>query len=167
MRQTRFDDFHCSLARALEAAGDWWAPLILRDLFAGVNHFDELVEDLGISRNLLTTRLTALMERGLVIAQPYGAHPGRFEYTLTESGSELVVVLMALTAWGDRWDTPPGGPPITFSHHDHKCVPQVVCHQCGERLELADVKGHRGPGGRIAAGTRLIGTKLHPAFTAD
>ena len=69
MRQTRFDDFHCSLARALEAAGDWWAPLILRDLFAGVNHFDELVEDLGISRNLLTTRLTALMERGLEIGR--------------------------------------------------------------------------------------------------
>jgi DNA-binding HxlR family transcriptional regulator len=161
MRQTSFRDFHCSLSRALEAAGDWWSPLILRDVFAGLRRFDELVEDLGISRNLLTLRLAALVEDGLLEKRTYGPHPNRFEYGLTEAGSEFVVVLMAMTAWGDRWQTPEGGPPITFSHHDHACTPTIVCDQCGEAIDVADVKGHVGPGGRVAPGTSLIGFKLH------
>ena len=60
MRQTSFTEFHCSLARSLEVVGDWWTPLIVRDVAVGLNRFDEMVEDLGISRNLLTKRLADL-----------------------------------------------------------------------------------------------------------
>lgn len=48
----------CSLARSLEVVGDWWSPLVLRDLFLGLNRFDQLVDDLGISPHLLTAAST-------------------------------------------------------------------------------------------------------------
>ncbi len=162
MRQTSFEDFHCSLARSLEAVGDWWSPLILRDLAVGLSRFDELVEDLGISRNLLTTRLTNLVAHGLVERRPCPDHATRVEYILTSAGHDLVGVLMALTAWGDRWRTPPGGPPIEFHHHGHECVPVVTCQQCGETVDSEHITFRVGPGGRPAAGTALIGTRMQP-----
>lgn len=56
----------CSLARTLELVGDWWSPLIVRDLFLGIGRFDDLTEDLGISRNLLTRRLKLLIDNGII-----------------------------------------------------------------------------------------------------
>ena len=96
----------CSLARALEWIGDWWTPLILRDLFLGVKRFDALAEDLGVSRNLLTRRLKGLEENGMILRRAYQERPRRFEYVLTEAGRDLVPILIALTAWGDRWAQP-------------------------------------------------------------
>jgi DNA-binding HxlR family transcriptional regulator len=160
MRQTSFADFHCSLARTLDAVGDWWAPLILRDLFVGIRRFDELVEDLGISRNLLTDRLANLIEHGVVDTSHYSDHARRVEYHLTESGRELATVLMALTAWGDRWQTPAGGAPIWFRHRDHRCEPQVACGTCHEPIDAADITFRPGPGGRVAKGTALIGSRI-------
>ena len=61
---------HCSLARSLELVGDWWNPLILRDVALGVTRFEDLVADLGMSRNLLTTRLSDLVEGGLLERKP-------------------------------------------------------------------------------------------------
>jgi DNA-binding HxlR family transcriptional regulator len=160
VRQTSFLDFHCSLARALEAVGDWWSPLIVRDLFVGIHRFDELVEDLGISRNLLTDRLATLIERGVVRADRYSDHARRVEYTLTESGRELATILMTLTAWGDRWQTPAGGPPIRFRHHNHRCDPQIVCGTCHEKIDADDVSFRPGPGGTQAPGTMVIAQRI-------
>jgi DNA-binding HxlR family transcriptional regulator len=162
VRQTSFEDFHCSLARSLEAVGDWWSPLILRDLAVGLRRFDELVEDLGISRNLLIDRLNTLVGHGIVARQPYPDHATRVEYVLTPAGHELIAVLMALTAWGDRWRTPEGGPPIEFHHDDHQCVPVVACRACAAPVDAEHVTFRAGPGGRTAPGTMLIGSRLHP-----
>jgi DNA-binding HxlR family transcriptional regulator len=162
MRQTSFEDFHCSLARALEVVGDWWSPLILRDLAIGVRRFDELIEDLGLSRNLLTDRLTTLVHHGIVERRPIEGHATRVEYVLTIAGHELLNVLMALTAWGDRWRTPEFGPPIEFHHHGHQCLPTVSCQTCGEALDSRAITFRAGPGGRIAPGTMLVGTHMEP-----
>ncbi|HLI01038.1 MAG TPA: helix-turn-helix domain-containing protein, partial [Acidimicrobiales bacterium] len=77
MRQTSFAEMHCSLGRSLEVVGDWWSPLILRDLALGPRRFDELAVDLGISRNLLTTRLEQLVAAGVVARRRYQEHPPR------------------------------------------------------------------------------------------
>src|SRR5436190_2349782 len=129
MRQTSFAGFHCSLARSLEVVGDWWTPLILRDLFLGLDRFEDLIADLGISRNLLTARLATLVEHGVVERRRYSERPPRDRYLLTEAGRQLVPILTALTAWGDRRATPPGGPPVLFQHQacGHVCTPQPVC----------------------------------------
>ncbi len=162
MRNTSFASMHCSLAQSLELIGDWWTPLVLRDLYLGLNRFDQFVTDLGISRNLLTDRLTTLVDGGLVRRTPYQQNPVRYSYELTGAGRELVPILMALTAWGDRWATPPAGQPIRFTHTNCGKVttPTVSCSECGEALEMGDVEPSPGPGGRTAPGTALIASVL-------
>lgn len=162
MRNTSFASMHCSLAQSLELIGDWWTPLVLRDLYLGLNRFDQFVADLGISRNLLTDRLSTLVDGGLVRRTPYQQNPVRHSYELTEAGRELVPILMALTAWGDRWATPPAGQPIRFTHTTcgKLTTPTVCCSECGETLEMADVAPSPGPGGRTAPGTALIASVL-------
>ncbi|MFC6159859.1 winged helix-turn-helix transcriptional regulator [Kribbella jiaozuonensis] len=162
MRNTNFASMHCSLAQSLELIGDWWTPLVLRDLYLGLNRFDQFVTDLGISRNLLTDRLTKLVDGGLVRRTPYQQNPVRYSYELTEAGKELVPILMALTAWGDRWATPPAGQPIRFTHTTcgKQTTPTVSCSECGEALTMDEVAPLPGPGGRTAPGTALIASVL-------
>jgi DNA-binding HxlR family transcriptional regulator len=160
VRQTSFAEFQCSIARTMEAVGDWWSPLILRDVFVGVNRFDDLATDLGISRNLLTRRLDHLVEAGVLDRVPYQDRPVRHEYVLTESGRELVPLLVGLMAWGDRWQTPDGGPPAIVGHHGHPVRPQVTCADCGEPIVATELTVTGGPGGRIAPGTTIIGALL-------
>jgi DNA-binding HxlR family transcriptional regulator len=160
MRNTSFAQMHCSLARSLEVMGDWWSPLVLRDLYLGLDRFDQLVTDLGISRNLLTDRLATLVDAGLVQREAYQDRPVRYAYNLTEAGRELVPVLLALTAWGDRWATPEDGPPIRFRHDTcgRMTTPTVCCSECGDPLSTSTVTPRQGPGGRTAPGTALIAT---------
>ncbi|HEY0474208.1 MAG TPA: helix-turn-helix domain-containing protein [Kribbella sp.] len=160
MRNTSFAEMHCSLAQSLEVMGDWWTPLILRDLYLGLDRFDQLVTDLGISRNLLTARLAALVESGVITRTPYQDNPVRSAYALTEAGRDLIPILIALTAWGDRWFTPDGGPPIRFTHETcgHRTTATVSCSACGNPLAADDVTPSPGPGGRTAPGTALIAT---------
>ena len=66
MKKISFSDMRCSLARSLDVIGDWWTPLIVRDIFLGVTRFDDIAEDLGISRNLLTRRLKHLVGKGVL-----------------------------------------------------------------------------------------------------
>lgn len=162
MRQTSFADMHCSLARSLEMVGDWWSPLILRDLSLGLRRFDELADDLGISRNLLTRRLADLTAHGVIERHAYQQHPPRYDYALTASGRELIPILQALTAWGDRWAHPPGGPPLRFRHTPcgHEFTPTVACSNCGDPIDADLVEPLPGPGGAIAPGTRLVGELL-------
>lgn len=152
----------CSMARGLELIGDWWSPLIIRDLFLDVRRFDELVEDLGISRNLLTTRLKSLVENGIVRRVAYRQRPTRYEYHLTEVGRDLVPVLLALTAWGDRWARPKEGSPILFVHKGcgRQFLPQVTCSACGEAITAGTVTALPGPGGAARRGTRLLARRL-------
>ena len=152
-----FDGFHCSLARSLFVMGDRWSPLILRDLYLGVDRFDQLVVDLGISRNLLSDRLSHLVGHGVVARERYQERPARDRFVLTGAGADLVPVLIALTVWGDRWRTPPDGPPILFRHDGHDCHPVVACSACSQPLTVATIEPVPGPGGRSAPGTAIVG----------
>ena len=71
MRKASFADMNCSIAQSLEIIGEWWTLLILRDSFLGVRRFDDFVDRLGISRNVLTTRLDTLVDAGLLERRPY------------------------------------------------------------------------------------------------
>ncbi|HKQ54827.1 MAG TPA: helix-turn-helix domain-containing protein [Methyloceanibacter sp.] len=155
----------CSLARGLELIGDWWSPLLVRDLYLGVTRFDDLVEDLGISRNLLTRRLQALIRNGVIERMAYQSRPTRYEYRLTEAGRDLVPVIMALTEWGDRWAQPKEGSPILFTHKTcgHRFRPQVTCPECGEAIRSDTVIARPGPGGAAKRGTMVVAKRLRRA----
>jgi DNA-binding HxlR family transcriptional regulator len=95
----------CSIVGALEALGDTWSVLVLRELFFGVRRFNDIQADLGISRSVLADRLARLVELGVIRAVPY-QEPGtrvRNEYRLTRKGVGLQPMIVALKEWGDEY----------------------------------------------------------------
>jgi len=162
MKKVSFSEMRCSLARSLDAVGDWWTLLIVRDVYLGVTRFDDLAEDLGISRNLLTRRLKHLVDRGVLKREAYRARPVRHDYRLTASGIDLVPVLLAMTAWGDRWAQPVEGQPIRFVHRNcgKAFEAKVTCSACGESLRAEDVTALPGPGGAELPGTMVVASRL-------
>jgi DNA-binding HxlR family transcriptional regulator len=102
MQRKSFGTMQCPIARSLERVGEWWSILILRDALAGMTRFDEFQKSLGIAPNMLTRRLAALVEAGLLERHRYSEHPPRDEYRLTERGRDFRPVLLAMLAWGNR-----------------------------------------------------------------
>src|SRR6201996_862482 len=99
MQRKSFGRMACPIARSLERVGEWWSILILRDAFYGLTRFDEFQTSLGIAPNILTRRLNALVESGLLERRRYSERPERFEYILTERGEDFRPVLWTLVAW--------------------------------------------------------------------
>src|SRR3954466_167077 len=99
MKRKNLEHDVCPVARSLEAAGDAWSMLIVRDAFAGKRRFGEFVDSLGIARNILTVRLRKLVGLGVLEQVPVEGSP-HHEYVLTEKGRGLFLVLVALGQWG-------------------------------------------------------------------
>ncbi|WP_243048238.1 helix-turn-helix domain-containing protein [Dyella sp. RRB7] len=108
MQRKRFEDMTCPIARSLERVGEWWSMLILRDAFYGLTRFDEFQSSLGIAPNMLSRRLGALVEAGLLERRRYSERPVRYEYVLTPRGLDFRPVLLSLMAWGSRHFAPEG-----------------------------------------------------------
>lgn len=143
MDAREFDSETCSVARAVEVLGDRWTVLVLRDVFNGVRRFDDLAHHLGIARDVLTRRLAALVDHGVLERVPYqedGART-RYEYRLTAAGWDLRPVLIALLDWGDAYRRGRRGSPMS-----------VVHSACGTPVHavLRCEKGHR-----VTPSTRL------------
>lgn len=102
MQRTNFSEARCPIARSLERVGEWWSILILRDAFLGITRFDDFQTSLGIAPNMLTRRLRALTDAGLLERQRYHDKPPRYEYVLTPRGRDFRSVMLALMAWGNR-----------------------------------------------------------------
>jgi DNA-binding HxlR family transcriptional regulator len=148
MLPNRYDNQVCSIAGALAVVGERWSLLIVRDVFLGLRRFDEIQSDLGIARNVLQTRLTRLLEQGVLKKRLYRERPPRYEYHLTEKGLDLWPTMVALMTWGDSHAAPAGGPPVVLEHRD--CGGAVddhrICEACGARLSVRDVRALVGPG---------------------
>jgi DNA-binding HxlR family transcriptional regulator len=108
MQRKSFDKMPCPIARSLERVGEWWSMLIMRDALHGFTRFDEFQKSLGIAPNMLTRRLNALVEAGLLERRRYSEHPPRDEYVPTARGRDFRPVLIALMAWGNRHFAPEG-----------------------------------------------------------
>jgi DNA-binding HxlR family transcriptional regulator len=138
---------NCSAARALEVVGERWSLLIIRDaLFRGVKRFNDFQRSLKVAPNILANRLDGFVAAGLMTLHQYGNSTQQREYLLTEKGRGLQPVIIALTAWGDRWYAP-DGPPITFVHTG--CGTPVRqdthCPACSTTLNPDDVHTEPGP----------------------
>jgi DNA-binding HxlR family transcriptional regulator len=108
MQRKSFGNMQCPVARSLERVGEWWSILILRDAFHGLTRFDQFQKSLDIAPNMLTRRLGALVESGLLARRRYSERPPRDEYVLTERGRDFRPVLLALLAWGNKHFAPEG-----------------------------------------------------------
>src|SRR5271165_1759174 len=115
MQRTRFTAMDCPIARSLERVGEWWSILVLRDALGGMTRFDEFEKSLKIAPNMLTRRLTALVESGMLEKRRYCERPPRDEYVLTDRGRDFRPVLLALLAFGNRHFAPEG-PSVEIVH---------------------------------------------------
>lgn len=133
----------CSIARTLEVISDRWTILILRDAFRGVRRFDAFQRDLGIARNLLTDRLTKLVDHGVLEKRLYQDHPPRYEYRLTRKGIDLSPALVALMRWGDKW-LAEGDPPVSLLHDrcGHPLDQAFVCWTCDETVTPLGIRSN-------------------------
>ena len=73
MQRTRFSTMDCPIASSLDRVGEWWSILILRDALGGMTRFEEFQKSLNIAPNMLTRRLTALVDAGMMEKRRYCA----------------------------------------------------------------------------------------------
>lgn len=137
MRRTRFDDWDCPIARTVDLLGDWWTPMVVRSSFLGARRFEQFTEQLGIPRNILTERLSRLVQVGVLEKILYQERPPRFEYRLTEKGVALYDVLVSMHQWGLDWFEWPEGPPVELVDRTsgRRLEPMLVDRGSGERLD--------------------------------
>jgi len=101
----------CPIGRGLARVGDVWSMLILRDAALGATRFDQFRAGLGVAPNILSRRLKALTEDGLLEKRRYSERPPRDEYVLTAAGRDFLPVLQLLGEWARKHHG--GGAPMT------------------------------------------------------
>ena len=139
---------NCGIGQALEAFGDWWTLLIVRDAFFGVRRFGDFERSLGIAKNVLSARLQHLVDHGVLARVDVGSDGERFEYRLTEKGEALLPVLTALREWSDDWVFGRGNEPVIVrDRRTGRRVPRLrVTDADGAPLARRDLRMTPGPG---------------------
>src|SRR3954471_20583329 len=156
MQHTRLAAMPCPIARGLDRVGEWWSILILRDAFAGLTRFEEFRDSLGIAPNMLTRRLNALVEAGLLERHRYSERPPRHEYRLTARGSDFRPVLLAMLAWGNRHFAPEGASvQIVDAATGLPAEPEIVDRATGRPLRAPDFRVVAGPAAGPSTHRRL------------
>ena len=146
MRRKSFGNMQCPIARSLERVGEWWSILILRDASLGLRRFDEFQQSLGIAPNILTRRLKALVEAGLLQRRRYSEHPPRDEYVLTAAGRDFRPVLWALLAWGNKHFAPEGPSVVVVNAETGApAEPLLIDRNSGRPLVSPDFRSAAGP----------------------
>ena len=136
-----FEDQNCSIASALALVGERWTLLVMREVLLGRRRFREIRRQTGIAPNILSDRLSTLVEHGLLRLGEDGS------YTPTRKGVDVQPVLVALMQWGDKYAAP-AGPPRVLVHAacGHDADPQLRCAHCEEVLDPRSVLVRPGPG---------------------
>jgi DNA-binding HxlR family transcriptional regulator len=146
MKRKSLGNMQCPIARSLERVGEWWSILILRDAFLGLTRFDQFQKSLEIAPNILSRRLNALVEAGLLERRRYSEHPPRDEYVLTERGQDFRPVLWSLIAWGNRHFAPEGpSVQVVDAETGAPADPVLVDRKSGRLLTGPDFDSAAGP----------------------
>lgn len=107
-RQAALQSSECPVARTLEAIGERWTLLIIRDAFDGVTRFSEFQKNLGLAKNILAARLKLLTELGLFTQQPAADGSAYKDYLLTERGRAVFPLIVCMRQWGEQHLFKPG-----------------------------------------------------------
>lgn len=139
----------CGIAATTAVIGERWSSLVIRESFFRTRRFDEFERRLGIAPNILSQRLTRLVDHGILTRAPYQERPVRHEYRLTDKGLDIYPIPLALLNWGDRW-LAHGRSPIALTHRPcgQHFTGQLSCGSCDQPINRADVQfspeTHRG-----------------------
>jgi DNA-binding HxlR family transcriptional regulator len=149
MRSKSFDGMACSIAGVLEAIGDRWAVLILRDLSLGLARYEDLRRSTGVTNATLSDRLKHLEDNELIGRRRYQVDPERYEYVLTAKGRDTMLLMQALLQVGDKWAVSGNaGPPLEFVNRKTGGAVKLamVDQETGQRVRAEDLLPQEGPG---------------------
>jgi len=133
VKRTSLAGAECPVARSLDAIGDWWSLLIVRDAFDGVRRFGEFQKSLGVAKNILAARLKALVADGVLESVPASDGSAYQEYALTAKGRGLFPVVVGLRQWGEEY--------LFARSEPHSVLIDSVLGKPVRRLELRSQDG--------------------------
>lgn len=141
---TRATSTSCPIAATLEVLGEKWTLLILRDIYRGINRFNDLEASLRCPRNLLSARLKKLVDHGVLLEERYH-EPGRrarMAYVLSDKGEDLALVLCSLQQWGLK-HLPQNMNSVSYSHASCEAPVSaaLICAR-GHRIEADSLIPH-------------------------
>lgn len=162
MSKVRFSDHECPLARALDEIGDWWTLLVIREVMYGNSRFEAFRSQLGISRAVLSDRLSRLVQAGILERKTYADDKRAADYSLTEKGRDLWPVIVAMLHWSKQHvvdsDVVSGVSRISGKPIDRICAVDTQ----GEIIETADTQLMAG-----GDASEHLRARLQAAFASD
>ena len=140
MKRTSLDGDACPIARSLDAIGDWWSMLIIRDALLGRHRFGEFQKSLGLAKNILASRLRTLVDEGILAHAPASDGSAYQEYVLTDKGRGIFPIMVALRQWSEAFDDHPEDiATILVDRKNGRPVRKLELRsQDGRLLEMAD-----------------------------
>ncbi|TDD13309.1 transcriptional regulator [Kribbella turkmenica] len=124
----------CPVARAVDVIGDRWSLLIVRDAFDGISRFSEFQRNLGLAKNILSSRLRELVAHGILEVLPAADGSAYHEYALTQRGRDLFTILVSLRQWGEGH--------LFDEDEPHSVLLDVKNERPLRKLEVTDAGGH-------------------------
>ncbi len=150
----------CPVALSLEHVGEWWSLLIMRDALQGLRRFDEFSKSLAIAPNMLARRLNALVDAGLLERRAYSTKPLRHEYVPTQRGRDLIGVIFALIAWGNKhFGGSEDSVRVVEKTSGRTVQPMMVDVETGTVVPWEDCEVAAGPGASEDMRERIAGIK--------
>ena len=130
----------CPVARTLDVISDRWSLMIIRDAFDDIRRFSEFQKSLGVAKNILASRLKALVEVGVFDVRPASDGSAYKEYVLTDKGREIFPVVVSLRQWGERFLFEPGETRSVLLDNTsgQALMPMDVRSSSGQKLGPAD-----------------------------
>ncbi len=128
--------------------GDWWTLLIVRDAFMGATRFRQFESNLGIAKNILSDRLTKLVEHGIFERERLDEPGNRYAYRLTKKGRDLWILLTAMRLWSDKWVFGDDHVPLRFRERGtgREVAGLIAVDANGVPVEASDLEWAPGPG---------------------
>ena len=137
-----------SVNRALNALGDRWSQLIIREAFWGTTQFGDFFEKCAMARSTLANRLRALVKNDILEQRPLKHGMARQDYHLTERGKGLFDSVVLAWGWGVKWGmvSPGMGTALTHTTCGQAMIPDLVCGKCRKSIVMRDCTFAEGPG---------------------
>lgn len=134
------DGGNCALPLALEAMGERWSFMILRAALNGVHHFEEFQQELNIARNILSNRLSKLVDHGIMAREVMAEDRRKVRYQLTEKGVALLPAMIALRQWGEKWGAGVPSTPVLVDTRDEQPIgPVIITAHDGRPLSYGEL----------------------------
>jgi DNA-binding HxlR family transcriptional regulator len=138
-----------AVGRMLGLLGDEWTLLVIQQALLGATRYGDFTTRLPISNSVLTRRLQALTEEGLLSRTAYQSNPERFDYLITPRGRSLWPVLLSIWEWERHW-VPDHAQRLPAMHHT-TCgadfAPLLTCHACTVEVTEKSLVAQWGPSG--------------------